>query len=188
MFVVQHRKFFFIFSTILVLLSFWSFFGWGLHFGIEYTGGSLLEVNYPQGRPVDTDVKNELAPLALGNYLLQPTGDTGYVLKTPYISEAQHNAVMNALSQGGKVTVEQKNFNSIGPVIGAELKQKAIIAIILVILCIVLFIAFAFRKVSEPVSRRRRPRRRLRRKPSRRPSPVACRTGGRCSTGRSRSG
>ncbi len=152
MFVVKNRKFFFIFSTVLVLLSLWSFFGWGLHFGIEYTGGSILEVNFPKGRPTDTQVKSELAPLALGNYLLQPTGDTNYVLKTRYLSEAEHNAVLNALTAGGTMTLEQKNFNSIGPVIGAELKQKAIIAIILVILCIVLFIAFAFRKVSEPVS------------------------------------
>ena len=39
-----------------------------------------------------------------------------------------------------------------GPVIGAELRQKELIAIALVILCIVLFIAFVFRKISEPVS------------------------------------
>ncbi|MDD5068989.1 MAG: protein translocase subunit SecF [Candidatus Pacebacteria bacterium] len=152
MFVVNHRKIIFTLIGILVVLSLLSFFGWGLHFGIEYTGGSLLEVNYPTGRPLNTAVDTELAPLNLGAYVLQPTGDTGFILKTRFLTEPEHNAVLGALSQNGKVTIEQKNFNSIGPVIGGELKRKAIIAIVLVILCIVLFIAFAFRKVSEPVS------------------------------------
>ncbi|MDD5068466.1 MAG: protein translocase subunit SecF [Candidatus Pacebacteria bacterium] len=152
MWVVNHRKILFAIIGTLIVLSLLSFFGWGLHFGIEYTGGSLLEVNYPGGRPDTTVVQSELAPLNLGNYLLQPTGDSSYVLKTGELSETQHEAVKNALSQGGKVTIEEKNFTSIGPVVGSELKRKAIIAIVLVILCIVLFIAFAFRKVSEPVS------------------------------------
>ncbi len=152
MLVVKYRNWFFLFSTITVALALWSFIGWGLHFGIEYTGGSIMELNFPAGRPVDTQIKAELAPINLGNYLLQPTGDAGYILKTKYISQAEHQAVLSAFSNGGKTQIEEKNFNSIGPVIGGELKQKAIIAIILVILCIVLFIAFAFRKVSEPVS------------------------------------
>ncbi|MCR4306599.1 MAG: protein translocase subunit SecF, partial [Candidatus Yonathbacteria bacterium] len=47
---------------------------------------------------------------------------------------------------------EEERFNSIGPVIGSELKRKAVIAIIIVMVAIILFITFAFRRVSEPVS------------------------------------
>ncbi len=152
MFVVKNRKWFFAFSVITVVLALVSFFGWGLRFGIEYTGGSSAELNYEAPRPADTEIKAELAPLSLGNYELQPTGDTGYVLKTKFLSEDEHVQLLSALSKSGTVKVEEKSFNSVGPVIGSELKQKALIAIILVIICIVLFIAFAFRKVSKPVA------------------------------------
>ncbi len=152
MFVVKHRKIVFFIIAIMVVLSWFSFFGWGTKFGIEYTGGSIAEFNFPKGRPSDTEVKASLESLNLGNYLIQPTGDANYVLKTGELSEAQHEAIKTALSHGGKVEVVEKSFNSIGPVIGSELKRKATIAIVLVIICIMLFIAFAFRKVSEPVS------------------------------------
>ncbi len=153
MFVVKHRNILFIIIGILVALSLFSFFGWAVkHFGIEYTGGSLAELNFPDGRPADTDIKAELAPLNLGNYILQPVGDTEYDIRSRFLSETERTTLLSTLSKGGTVKVEEKSFQSVGPVIGSELKQKAIIAIILVIICIVLFIAFVFRKVSEPVA------------------------------------
>jgi preprotein translocase subunit SecF len=73
-------------------------------------------------------------------------------VKSRDISETEHTVLLDTLSEGGKFKMEEKSFNSIGPSIGRELTQKAIVAIILVSLGIVLFIAYAFRKVSLPVS------------------------------------
>lgn len=152
MFVVKYRNFFFIFSIVLVALSLFAFFGWGLNFSIDYTGGTLAQYSYPAGRPAPEQVKADLAPLALGEYTLQPTGTNDYIIRSRFLSETDHQALKAALTEGGKIAPTETEFNSIGPVIGGELKQKALIAIVLVILCIVLFIAFAFRKVSEPVA------------------------------------
>jgi preprotein translocase subunit SecF len=158
MFVVKHRNWFFIFSIGLVALSAWAFFGWGQHYSIEYTGGTIAEYSYASStRPTADTVKSELAPLNLGEYELQPTGQSGYVIRSRFLSEADHQAMIAALSQTGangvaKVKIDEKRFNAIGPTIGSELKRKALIAIVLVIICIVIFIAFAFRKVSEPVA------------------------------------
>ncbi len=150
--VVKYRNWFFAFSIIAVGLSIWAFFGWGLKFGIEYTGGTIAEYTYADARPSADVVKAELVPLDLGEYTLQPTGDAGYVIRSRYLSETDHQNLLTAITQNGKVKVEEKRFNAIGPSIGSELKHKAIYAIILIIVCIVLFIAFAFRKVSEPVA------------------------------------
>ncbi len=150
--VVQNRIWFFIISTIMVVLAAWAFIGWGLHFGIEYTGGTIAEFVFPAGRPTAEAVKQELAPLSLGEYTLQPTGDAGYVVRSRYLTENDRVAMNAALSQKGVIKIEETKFNAVGPTIGSELKRKAFIAIVLVILCIVLFIAFAFRKVSEPVA------------------------------------
>ncbi len=112
----------------------------------------MAEFNFPDGRPEASVLKPKIDSLGLTNSILQPTGETGYILKTKFISEEERVALVNTLSDGGKVKLEEKRFNSVGPVIGDELKRKAIIAIVLVIICIILFITFTFRKVSKPVA------------------------------------
>ncbi len=149
MFVVKHKAFFFIFSSITVALSIWAIFGWGLKFGIEYTGGTIAQYEFAN-RPTTDAVRASLAPLSLGEFTVQETGTTGMVLKTRFLSEAEHASMQAVLAKTGNAT--EKSFRTIGPVIGEELKRKAWIAIGLVILCIVCFITFAFRKVSKPVA------------------------------------
>ncbi len=152
MFIIKYKKIFLSISVGLVVLSFVLLATFGLKFGIDFKGGALMEVSYTTARPAQADINTALAPLNLGAILVQPTGDTGYILKTKDLTEAEHTAVLSAISEGGKNIPEEKNFNSIGPSVGKELTRKAILAIILVSLGIIFFIAYAFRKVSKPVS------------------------------------
>ena len=57
------------------------------------------------------------------------------------LTEDQRLSILNTLSLNGKYILNQERFNTIGPVVGNELKEKAYIAIILVVLAIILFIA-----------------------------------------------
>jgi len=152
MFVVRYRKIFYVFSGVLVALSIVAMFVWGFNLGIDFKGGSSLEVAYTTTRPSMDDAKASLDALKLGNYSLLPTGDAGYILRTKDITSAEKTTIENALSQNGKYALQEKQFDSIGPLLGQESENKAIISISLVLLAIVLFIAFAFRKVSKPVS------------------------------------
>lgn len=72
-------------------------------------------------------------------------------MRTKDLSQDERAMLLSALSSTGGAFTESR-FTSIGPSIGAELKQKAWIALLLVISGITLFVAFAFRKVSEPIS------------------------------------
>ena len=159
MFIINHRKLFFALSTILILGSFLAMFVYGLNFGIDFKGGSILEVSYSllpvenmTTRPDMESVKSRLDKLSLGTYILTPSGEANFILKTRDISPAEKSNVLNALSNDGSLTIKEERFNSVGPIVGSELKNKALIAILIVIICIVLFITFAFRKVSFPVS------------------------------------
>ena len=152
MFVVKYRKVFYTLSAILVVISIASLFVWGLNLGIDFTGGSLLEVNFQAGRPTAEVIKADITPLTLGEYSIRTTGDNGYILRTKHLSEPERLSLQSALTQNGKIQMEEKRFDSIGPILGQEAIYKSFTAIALVILCIVLFITFAFRKVSEPVS------------------------------------
>ncbi|MCX6752744.1 MAG: protein translocase subunit SecF [Candidatus Nomurabacteria bacterium] len=152
MFIIKYKKIFISISIALVALSLVFLSTFGLKFGIDFKGGALMEVNYTTTRPAQADIETAIAPLNLGAVLIQPTGDTGYIIKTKDLSEQEHTALLSAISEGGKNAPEEKNFNSIGPSVGNELTRKAILAIILVSLAIICFIAFAFRKVSKPIS------------------------------------
>jgi len=152
MFVIKYRKIFFTISALLILASIGLVLFGGLSFGIDFTGGSLLEFEYEGVRPEISDVQNRVNNLAIGEYKLQPTGEQGFVLRTRDLKESERVSLIELLSFEESGELIEKRFNTVGPIIGDELKQKAYIAIAIVVLAIILFIAFSFRKVSEPVS------------------------------------
>ncbi len=148
MFVIKHKKIFVLISVALVLISIASISYFGLKLGIDFKGGSLSEIEYTGARPEQAVVESELAPLQLGEVVIQPTGTTGYSIKTRAVTDAERAQILTAL--GSNAT--EKSFTSIGPSVGAELVRKSILSFILVSLGIIFFIAFSFRKVSKPVS------------------------------------
>lgn len=150
MFIVKYRKIFFILSTIMIVLSFFAMVTKGFNAGIDFKGGSIIEVSYDKQPDIEA-LKTALETAGFNGARVQTTGATGVIVQTRALSEPDHQKLSSTLSLSG-FTMEEKQFNSIGPTIGAELRSKAWYAIILVMLGIVLFIAYAFRHVSEPIS------------------------------------
>jgi len=146
---VKYRKIFFVFSGILILGSLVCLGIFGLKPGIDFTGGSILEVEYKTERPSNQIIKDKLADLNLGTIYLQPTGQNGLILRMKDIDENTHQQVLAELKETGEL--EERRFESIGPVIGQELKQKTKIVIALALSAIVLYIAFAFRRIQRPL-------------------------------------
>ncbi len=152
MFVVKFKKIFFGLGLLLVGASIASVLYFGLVFGIDFTGGSLIEVSYSEERLEKETLANQLDAMGMGTYSLREIGDSGFILKTKDLTVENHEAVLNVFSQNGVLLITEERFNQVGPTIGAELRNKAFVALILVVFAIILFVAFAFRKVSEPVS------------------------------------
>lgn len=147
--IVKYRPIWFAFSASLVGLSIAAFAVWGLKEGIDFTGGSLLTVQF-DNRPTTVEVERTLAPLELGSVVIQPVGDNQVNIRTKTLDEQTHTAVLKALNDAyGKA--EQLRYDSIGPSIGAELRGKAWQALVVAFLAILAYIAYAFRKVSAPV-------------------------------------
>jgi preprotein translocase subunit SecF len=141
---------YYIFSGILIAASITSFIVFGLKFGIEFTGGSEMELQFSDNRPSSEEIREKLAEFNLGDFSIQPVGDNELILKSKEIDNVINQQIVSKLKE--TMEFEEKSFEFIGPVIGNELKQKTEIAIILSLLAITLYIAFAFRKVSFPVS------------------------------------
>lgn len=146
---LKYRKVFFLISGILVLGSIVFLAVFGLKFGIDFTGGSILEVEYEESRPSNQEIKDDLAELDLGEILIQPTGEKGIILRMRETSEDIHQEVLRRLR--GDKELEEIRFEAIGPVIGQEVKEKTKIVIILALVSILFYVTFAFRGVSRSV-------------------------------------
>lgn len=157
--VIKQRKIWFTFSGTLVLGSIIVFAIWGFQLGIDFTGGSLLEIQFNIPRPSNDAVLETLSSLELGNITVQPIGDTGMTMRFAEINEETHQQILKTLSAGlsndensaGPV-LEERRFDSIGPTIGQELQVKTVWAIVIVLLAIITYVSWAFRKVSKPVA------------------------------------
>lgn len=145
-------------STIFVVASIAALAMWGLKLGIDFTGGSILEVKFNGVEPTVTEVEKSLEELKLQSLTAQPAEDKGMILRFQQTSEDVHQAALEKLSKlatdkGAKAPVlEEQRFESVGPSVGVELQSKAIYSIILVLIAISLYVAWAFRKVSRPVA------------------------------------
>ena len=152
MYIVKNRILFFFLTGLLTVGAIAALVFWTPVLSIDFTGGSLVEVAYTNGRPSIAIIQNDITNSALGEASIRESGDTGVIIRTRTLSPEDHNALLIALSQGGKVALEETRFTTIGPSLGSELATKALYAIFAVIAAIVLYIAWAFRRVSKPVS------------------------------------
>ncbi|MBI4276549.1 protein translocase subunit SecF, partial [Candidatus Uhrbacteria bacterium] len=141
----------YLFSGALIIASLVSVSIWGLNFGIDFTGGSLLEARFSETVPALSDVTATITKAGLGDAVVQMTGDRTVLIRIRPITEQQHAELAEAL-RTAHGAFDELRFDSIGPSIGEELRQKAVYAILFVLIATILYIAWSFRHVSYPVS------------------------------------
>ena len=144
---LKYTRIYFLFSGLFMLASIVLLLVFGLRPGIEFTGGSILEVEFLKERPSSPEIRERLKDLNLEELLLQPTGERGLILKTKEISEETHQKILDKLE---REKVRELRFESIGPTIGKELREKTKTLAIFALLAILIYIAFAFRKLAQP--------------------------------------
>ncbi|MBU1126210.1 protein translocase subunit SecF [Patescibacteria group bacterium] len=136
-------------SSVLIIASIACIAIFGLNFGIDFTGGSLIEMQF--GDEVTSDVIISDFQ-ALGYEVTPQESDKGiWLVRLQTITSEEHTTILGQLSDNHE-SFEELRFESIGPVIGQELKRKSVGAVILLLLLIMFYVAWAFRKVSKPVS------------------------------------
>lgn len=146
---LKHRKFYYIFSGLLALSSLTALIVFGLNFGIDFKGGSILEVEF-ELRPENSVIREKLTSLDLGETTIQPTGEKNVILRFKDIDEKTHQEIISSLNEISKT--EEIRFENIGPVISREMRSKTLILIIFSVLAMFIYMALAFRKIPAPVS------------------------------------
>lgn len=142
MHLMKHKELFFILSSLIILPGLFFLFGRGLKLGIDFTGGAHFEYRFSQAVNADSLKK-------FGEII--PENSNTYIIKTKPKDQNGVNDFEKQVSSEFK-DAQLISQDNIGPVIGAELEQKALIALALASVMIVLYITYAFRKVPKPAS------------------------------------
>lgn len=146
---LKYSKFYFLFSGLLMVLSIAFLCMWGLKFGVDFTGGSFLELEFANKRPEISELRKIADKNLEGEFSLQEVGTKGVVLRAKNISEAQHQKIIEDFGKQGKAT--ERRFEMIGSVVGSELRKNTIVAIIVASFLITLYVAAAFKQISKPI-------------------------------------
>lgn len=150
--IIPHKNIFLTIGALIVAVSVGIVLFFGIKPGLEFTGGSLMEVQYAVA-PEKTILEETVATLDLGTLAVRQSDSgegAGFLIRTRDLSEAERSQLEEAilgLGEDGLVT----RFTSVGPVIGAELADKAVWAIGAVLLLIIVYVAIAFAGIGYPV-------------------------------------
>ncbi|MCA9365318.1 protein translocase subunit SecF [Candidatus Kaiserbacteria bacterium] len=152
--IIENKKIFLTIGLSVMLGSLAVVSIFGLKLGIDFTGGSLTEVSYedkPTQSVIEEAVNSSVSDLGAFSVRQSANNDggIGYIIRTRDLSEPERESLHAAVTEINEGTIDR--FTSIGPVIGEELKNKAVWAIGGVALIIILYVAFAFAGVGKPV-------------------------------------
>jgi preprotein translocase subunit SecF len=147
---MKYKWLYFGLSLLVVLPGLFSLLRFGLKLSIDFTGGTLLEIQ--SASPID---KTKFAEVSQGQNIevvsFQPSADNTYLIRTKAISQAQNEAYKSELAKLGD-GVTEKRYETVGPVIGAELTHKAFLAVIVASIFIIIYITWSFKEIPRAYS------------------------------------
>lgn len=148
--IISKTKYAYIFSGTLTLLSVVAIFVWGLRFDIDFTGGTRMEVQFPENAPSNQELADVLQNQNLKSLILQPSEGNKMIIRYASEEDTVNEKVFQTISDkypgATQLRVDYTNAS-----VSQELKSKSLWAIAVAVIGIMSYIAWAFRKVSRPV-------------------------------------
>ncbi|OIN89075.1 protein translocase subunit SecF [Candidatus Berkelbacteria bacterium CG_4_9_14_0_2_um_filter_42_30] len=150
--IVKKRTYFYIFSSLLVVLSIVSIFTWKLNLGIDFRGGSVIEISAPGLANNSEKIKEAASASGIEIDSIRNSGSDKVILRSRNLSAQEHDDLIANLKNTVDPSITEDNYQTIGPVVSRDLTNKAIWSVVIATIAIILYIAFAFRKVPKPAS------------------------------------
>ncbi len=152
---IKYRYLYFAISLLIIVPGILALIFWKLPLGIDFTGGSLLEVQFKSGnQPAIADVANiynefSTSTMKISNPIVQPLGTDSLSIRSEAMDDATKAKVVAALQErfGEGKDVIILNFTQVTASVGQEVTRGAAVAVGLASLAILIYIWFAFRKV-----------------------------------------
>ena len=144
---LSKTKLFVSLSLIFIIASIFLLFSRGLNFGIDFNGGTLIEVQKISGNADVSEMRVRLGQLDLGNIQLQEFGKkTDLLIRVEQLSdeEGSQQAIIAKISEVVGGDYEIRRIEVVGPKVSAELIKKGIIAVISAVISVLIYIWFRF--------------------------------------------
>ena len=152
--IIKNRYLYFLISLLVIIpgvvfmIINWVNIGTPIPLGIDFTGGSLLEVQFTAARPTVDQVQNAFLKIApKTDPVIQPLGTDSYSIRSKTIDDATKGQIVSELESLSGGTVNTLAFSSVSASVGAEVTRAAGIAILMAAVAILIYIWYAFRGV-----------------------------------------
>ena len=144
---LSKTKLFVSLSLIFIIASIFLLFSRGLNFGIDFNGGTLIEVQKISGNAEVSEMRARLGQLDVGNIQLQEFGKkTDLLIRVEQSSdeEGAQQVIISKISEVVEVDYEIRRIEVVGPKVSSELIKKGIIAVITAVISVLIYIWFRF--------------------------------------------
>src|SRR4030043_1725340 len=146
--IVKHRYVYFAIALLVIIPGMIALFAWGLPLGIDFKGGSLLDIRFDSGTvPQPAQVTGLYAENGFSDSIVQTSGENGMVIRSLEMTDAQRDQLVSFLETRFNSTITIQRFGSVGPSVGQEVAKRAAGGGGLAALGILLYITYAFRGV-----------------------------------------
>ncbi len=149
---ISKRYWYFALSLVIIIPGLISLTLWGLPLSIDFTGGSKLEVQFPQasGQIQPASIQSLMTDLGFSDSIVQTSDNNTVIIRTKTLDEATQAAVVAALKDKyGEVVVLR--FDNVGPTVGAEVTRQAALAVVLASVGMLAYITYAFWSVPHAI-------------------------------------
>ena len=146
--ILGKRYLFFLVSLLIITPGMVVLAIWGLPFSIDFTGGSLLEVQFESGQaPPTEEVISVYAQLGVGDVQVQTSGDDLLIIRSQFMEDQTRTEVIHLMEEKFMTPVQVNRFDSVGPSIGKEVTGQAALAVAVAALGVIIYVTFAFRGI-----------------------------------------
>ncbi len=144
--IVGKRYLWFGLSLLIIVPGFLALLAFGFPLAIDFTGGSLLDLQFKTQAPQPADVKAFYATLGYADAQVQSTQNNGIQIRTQSMDDTKKEQIEVALKQKfGDFT--ELEFGTVSPTIGSEVVRQAGLTVLIAALGIAIYLWFAFRQV-----------------------------------------
>ncbi len=141
--VIGKRKYWYILSAALIIVGIASLLSQGLNFGIDFSGGSLLHVDFQDSNVEVERVREVLGSYELGGSSIQKAGDGSIIIRMPEVEQDQLEEVYQGFTEEiGEFDLLRSE--KVGPVIGNELRKAALLALAIAAVLQIIYITIRF--------------------------------------------
>lgn len=146
---IRFKWLYFLISAIVILPGVFSLIKWGLRPSIDFTGGTLLELEFTQPAANDLQaVKESLDELKIKYSSVQLSGEKRILIKAQPIGREDVSSIIGTLAEKVGEKPTELRFDTVGPTLGKELIRKTILG---VVLASGFILAYVWKQFKEPM-------------------------------------